>query len=146
MRSQLKLAAVVGVVILALSGFTPAKRGGTDGGDGGGCGRDSSSGTSGGSSSGGTTGGSADKPKPTANIVRCAGVADPTADVQVSAPSSRSGSWTVTVRFMDDSGIVVSTGSERVSLEAGQSRNITVRMTDPARLDEVANCGLEPVN
>ncbi|MBU7598421.1 hypothetical protein JGS22_012545 [Streptomyces sp. P38-E01] len=153
-RSQLKLAAVVGLVVLVLSGFTPAKRsgGGGDGGDGGGCGKDggssnSSSGTDGGSSStsvgGGTGGGS--RSRPTTNITECIGQSGNAATVRITAPSGFSRSYTLKVTFLNATGDVVTSGQQQVSLEGSETKSVKVPARDTTMLDQVTECRLDPV-
>ncbi|MCK1796736.1 hypothetical protein MTQ01_12055 [Streptomyces sp. XM4193] len=154
-RSQLKLAAVVGLVVLVLSGFTPAKRsgGGGDGGDGGGCGKDggssnsssTSSGTDGGSSttSVGGTGGS--KPRPTTSITECIGQSGNAATVRITAPSGFSRSYTLKVTFLNSTGDVVTSGEQYVSLEGSETRSVKVPARDTTMLDQVTECRLDPV-
>lgn len=150
-RGQLKLVAVVGLVVVALSGFSPAKRGGSDGGDGGGCGKDSSSSSdssgsssSSGGTSGGTSGGS--QSRPTGNITDCLGVSSTdAATVQVKAPVARSGNYTVEVSFLNDTGDVVTTGQQQVQLGSGESRSIKVRVRDSTYADQVTECRLDTI-
>lgn len=154
-RSQLKLAAVVGLVVLVLSGFAPTKRGGGDGGDGGGCGKDggsssssdggSSSGTDGGSTTGGTTGGSGTNARPTTNITECIGQNGNSATVQITAPSGISRSYTLKVSFLGETGDLITNGEQRISIGGGETRTVKVLARDSSLLDQVTECRLEPV-
>ena len=153
-RSQLKLAAVVGLVVLVLSGFAPTKRGGGDGGDGGGCGKDGgsssssnggSSGTDGGSttSTGGTTGGA--NSRPTTSITECVGQSGNSATVRVTAPSGLSRTYTLRVSFLDETGDLITNGEQKISIGGGETRTVTVTARDSTLLDQVTECRLEPV-
>lgn len=160
-RSQLKLAAVVGLVVLVLSGFAPTKRGGGDGGDGGGCGKDggsssssnggsgtddgSTSGTDGSSttSTGGTTGGGNARPR--TSITECVGQSGNSATVRVTAPSGLSRTYTLRVSFLDETGDLITNGEQKISIGGGETRTVTVTARDSTLLDQVTECRLEPV-
>lgn len=156
-RSQLKLAAVVGLTVLALSGFAPTKRSGGNGGDGGGCGKDggsssssdggssSSSGTDGGgtTSSGATSGGTSSRP--TTNITECVGTAGNAATVRVTAPNGMSRTYTLKVTFLNATGDVVTSGEGQISIGGSETKTVKVFARDTTLLDEVTECRLEPV-
>lgn len=159
MRSRhLRLLAVVGLVVLALSGFTTNKSsGGSSGGGkssssssksksgGGGCGKDSkSSSYSGSSSTGGTTGG-ASKPRPTTQVIECVGMKEESATVRVTAPPGLSRTYTLRMDFLDDTGYPVTDGKSTVTLEGSEVKNVKIPLRDRSVVNQVVDCRLEPV-
>ncbi|GAB3653868.1 hypothetical protein [Streptomyces sparsus] len=170
MMRQVRLAAAVTVVLLALTGFSHAdiSAKGSKGGksrssgssSGGGCSKKSSSSSSAyksddrksnrsgnknryGSGTGGSNSDSADR-SPTGRVRKCVTSTRPEATVMVTA-KKRSGSHRVSMRFVDVSGRTVDTGSKTVRLRAGQSLSVQVPMNDPDVVDQVDDCVLESV-
>lgn len=156
MKRHLKLIAVVAVVVLALSGFSQARggkggggsRGGSSGG--GGCGKDKSSRssynsgyryTTSGSSSGSSGSSSSSAPperKPDARIITCADRKKGTV-VELTG-TNRSGTYTVQVGFLDEDGLSVDTGSERVRLKAHETKRVEVKQNNPDTASQVEDC------
>ncbi|MFJ9029075.1 hypothetical protein ACIRQP_11230 [Streptomyces sp. NPDC102274] len=168
MRRRLKMAAVLVVVVLALTGFsssTSGKSGKSKGssGSGGGC---SNSKKSNGSYSGsgsdydsdddyGSSGSSYGDPTPTATtgaearIVTCVSRAKGKrkavtyATVRVTAghaPAGRTDIHGVDVTFEDASGSVVDFGDAEVELQGGQTTTVRVPMDSPKQVSRVRKC------
>ncbi|MEV4880178.1 hypothetical protein [Streptomyces cyaneofuscatus] len=169
MRRQMKLAAVLVVVVLALTGFSTSTSGGKSGkskgssSSGGGCSNskksnsgyrhtdysdddydDNSSSGSSGSSYGTPTPTASDGP--TARVIRCAQPrkgkrkAVTASVVELRSNDTRSYEYEVDVTFYDGRGNVVDTAETTTTLDAGGVRNLTVRMDSPRRVSEVKRC------
>ncbi|MFJ9638417.1 FxLYD domain-containing protein [Streptomyces sp. NPDC101178] len=168
MRRQIKLAAVLVVVVLALTGFSTSTSGGKGSkskgsSSGGGC-SNSKKGNSGyrhtdygdddyddnsGSGSSGSTYGT---PTPTATdgpavrVIRCAQPrkgkrkAVTASVVELRSGDSRSHAYEVDVTFYDGRGNIVDTAETTTTLDAGDVRSLTVRMESPRRVSEVKRC------
>ncbi|MFE4371443.1 hypothetical protein ACFRMN_24990 [Streptomyces sp. NPDC056835] len=166
-RRRLKIAAVLVVVVLALTGFSSSTggKGGKSGksrgsSGGGGC---SNSKKSNGSYSGsrydsdddyGSSGNSYDDPTPTATatagaearIVTCVSRAKGKrkavtyATVRVSAGPGLADTYEVDVTFEDASGSVVDFGDTTVELEGGETTTVRVPMDSPRQISRVRKC------
>lgn len=169
MRRQMKLAAVLVVVVLALTGFSTSTSGGKgskskgSSSSGGGCSNSKKSNSgyrhtdysdddyddnSGSGSSGSTYG----TPTPTATdgpavrVIRCAQPrkgkrkAVTASVIELRSNDSRSYAYEVDVTFYDGRGNIVDTAETTTTLDAGDVRNLTVRMESPRRVSEVKRC------
>ncbi|MFE9459070.1 hypothetical protein [Streptomyces californicus] len=174
MRRQMKLAAVLVVVVLALTGFSTAgkSRGGKSSGgsssSGGGC--SSSKKSNNGyrhtdysdddyddSSSSGSSGSSYGTPTPTASdapavrVVRCAAPrkgkrkAVPSSMVELRAKEPGSQEYEIDVRFLDGSGRTVDTAETTTTVDGGDVRTLTVRMESPGKVSRVKRCEVTAV-
>ncbi|WP_405636498.1 hypothetical protein OG543_17440 [Streptomyces sp. NBC_01178] len=171
MRRQMKLAAVLVVVVLALTGFSTSagkSRSGKSGGSGGGCSsskksnngyRDTDyddyddSSSSGSSSSGSSYG----TPTPTASdapvvrVIRCAVPrkgkrrAVPSSLVELRANEPGSQAYEIDVRFIDAMGRTVDTAETTANLDGGEVRTLTVRMESPGKVTRVKRCEVTAV-
>ncbi|MDF6019500.1 hypothetical protein [Streptomyces sp. JH34] len=166
-RRQMRFAAVLVVVVLALTGFSTSSHGGksgksrSSGGSGGGCSNskksnngyrdydddnDSSSGSSGDSAYESPT------PDPTASeapglrVVRCAQPkkgkrkANTSSSIEVSSNATGTHVYEVDVTFVDAKGLTVDTGETEVEVDAGESRIVAVRMDSPRSVSRVKRC------
>ncbi|MFD9287437.1 hypothetical protein ACFWBV_03800 [Streptomyces sp. NPDC060030] len=166
-RRQMRFAAVLVVVVLALTGFSTSSHGGksgksrSSGGSGGGCSNskksnngyrdydddnDSSSGSSGDSAYESPT------PDPTASeapglrVVRCAQPkkgkrkANTSSSIEVSSNATGTQVYEVDVTFVDAKGLTVDTGETEVEVDAGESRIVAVRMDSPRSVSRVKRC------
>ncbi|MFI1188881.1 hypothetical protein [Streptomyces californicus] len=175
MRRQMKLAAVLVVVVLALTGFSTAgkSRGGksSSGGSssGGGCSSSKKSnngyrhtdygdddyGSDDSSSSGSS--GSYETPTPTASdapavrVIRCAvprkgkRKAVPSSMVELRATEPGSQEYEIDVRFLDGSGQTVDTAETTTIVDGGDVRTLTVRMESPGKVSRVKRCEVTAV-
>ncbi|MCC0577900.1 hypothetical protein [Streptomyces californicus] len=172
MRRQMKLAAVLVVVVLALTGFSTAgkSRGGKSGSgssSGGGC--SSSKKSNNGyrhtdysdddyddpSSSGSS--GSYGTPTPTASdapavrVIRCAAPrkgkrkAVTSSMVELRAEEPGSQEYEIDVRFLDGSGRTVDTAETTTIVDGGDVRTLTVRMESPGKVSRVKRCEVTAV-
>ncbi|MFE6726853.1 hypothetical protein ACFVDN_03010 [Streptomyces californicus] len=168
MRRQMKLAAVLVVVVLALTGFSTAgkSRGGKSG-SGGGC--SSSKKSNNGyrhtdysdddyddSSSSGSSG-SYGTPTPTASdapavrVIRCAAPrkgkrkAVTSSMVELRAEEPGSQEYEIDVRFLDGSGRTVDTAETTTIVDGGDVRTLTVRMESPGKVSRVKRCEVTAV-
>ncbi|MFJ7061325.1 FxLYD domain-containing protein [Streptomyces microflavus] len=169
MRRQMKLAAVLVVVVLALTGFSTSTSGGKGGkskgssSSGGGCSNSKKS-NSGyrhtdyddddydDNSSSGSSGSSYGTPTPTASdgpavrVIRCAQPrkgkrkAVTASVVELRSKDAGSHTYEVDVTFYDARGNTVDTAETTTTLDAGDVRNLTVRMESPRRVSEVKRC------
>ncbi|MBT2380740.1 hypothetical protein J7E90_26380 [Streptomyces sp. ISL-111] len=168
MRRQMRLAAVLVVVVLALTGFSTSTSGGKGSkskgsSSGGGCSNSKKS-NSGyrdndhsdddydDNSSSGSSGSSYGTPTPTASdgpavrVIRCAQPrkgkrkAVTASVVELRSNGIRSYEYEVDVTFYDSRGNVVDTAETTTTLDAGDVRNLTVRMDSPRRVSEVKRC------
>ncbi|WP_411079925.1 hypothetical protein [Streptomyces sp. cmx-18-6] len=167
MRRQMKLAAVLVVVVLALTGFTTSTSGGKGskskgGSSGGGCSNSKKS-NSGyrhtdyddddyGDTSTGSSGSSYGTPTPTASdapavrVIRCAqprkGKRKAVTASVIELRSKESGPQTyeVDVTFLDARGNTVDTAETTTTLDYGDVRNLTVRMDRPGKVSKVKRC------
>ncbi|MDP9951327.1 MULTISPECIES: hypothetical protein [Streptomyces] len=172
MRRQMKLAAVLVVVVLALTGFSTAgkSRGGKSGSgssSGGGC--SSSKKSNNGyrhtdysdddyddSSSSGSSG-SYGTPTPTASdapavrVIRCAAPrkgkrkAVTSSMVEIRAEEPGSQEYEIDVRFLDGSGRTVDTAETTTIVDGGDVRTLTVRMESPGKVSRVKRCEVTAV-
>ncbi|MEU5130850.1 hypothetical protein [Streptomyces californicus] len=172
MRRQMKLAAVLVVVVLALTGFSTAgkSRGGKSGSgssSGGGC--SSSKKSNNGyrhtdysdddyddSSSSGSSG-SYGTPTPTASdapavrVIRCAAPrngkrkAVTSSMVELRAEEPGSQEYEIDVRFLDGSGRTVDTAETTTIVDGGDVRTLTVRMESPGKVSRVKRCEVTAV-
>lgn len=168
MRRQMKLAAVLVVVVLALTGFSTSTSGGKGskskgGSSGGGCSNSKKSNSGyrhtdyddddyGDTSSSGSSGSTYGTPTPTASdgpavrVIRCAQPrkgkrkAVTASVVELRSKGTRSYEYEVDVTFYDGRGNVVDTAETTTTLDAGDVRNLTVRMDSPRRVSEVKRC------
>lgn len=163
MGRRIRFAAVLAVVVLALTGFQTSSHGGTSGGksrggssgsSGGGCsnskksngGYSNHSGNSGNGSSGSTATASAGSRSPEVRVLRCAEPARgerkavTAATVQIRSTATTSHTYAVSVTFTDAAGTTVDTGRAAVTLAAGASRTVSVRMDDPQAVSRVERC------
>ncbi|MFF8554179.1 hypothetical protein ACF058_15225 [Streptomyces sp. NPDC015501] len=173
MRRQMKLAAVLVVVVLALTGFSTSagkSRSGKSGSSGGGCSsskksnngyRDTDyddSSSSGSSSSGSSSSGSSyGTPTPTASdapvvrVIRCAVPrkgkrrAVPSSLVELRANEPGSQAYEIDVRFIDAMGRTVDTAETTANLDGGEVRTLTVRMESPGKVTRVKRCEVTAV-
>lgn len=166
MRRQMRFAAVLVVVVLALTGFSTSSHGGksgksrSSGSGGGGCSNSKKS--NGGyrdydddddydSSSGGSTYESA-TPSPTASdapvvrVIRCAqpkrgkrrAVTSSTVEIRSTATTEHT--YEVDVTFVDAKGLTVDTGEATVDLAHGDTATVTVKMDSPRLVSRVKRC------
>lgn len=168
MRRQIKLAAVLVVVVLALTGFTTSTSGGKgskskgSSSSGGGCSNSKKS-NSGyrhtdydddddDDNASGSSGSSYGTPTPTASdgpavrVIRCAQPrkgkrkAVTASVVELRSKDTGSHTYEVDVTFYDARGNTVDTAETTTTLDAGDVRNLTVRMESPRRVSEVKRC------
>ncbi|MBT2391048.1 hypothetical protein J7E87_16835 [Streptomyces sp. ISL-1] len=169
-RRRLKLAAVLVVVVLALTGFSSSSggkggKGGKSGskgssGGGGGCSSSKKSnsgyrdyddddyGSSSGSDSytGDPTPTATDSGPAEAYVVDCVKKgrgsrrADTAATVKVVSGSTVAHLYEVDVVFLDAVGEVVDRGYTKVSLDAGETETVKVRMQSPKKVSRVKKC------
>ncbi|MFB8073755.1 hypothetical protein [Streptomyces californicus] len=174
MRRQMKLAAVLVVVVLALTGFSTAgkSRGGKSGSgssSGGGCSSSKKSNNgyrhtdysdddydSDDSSSSGSSG-SYGTPTPTASdapavrVIRCAvprkgkRKAVTSSMVELRAEEPGSQEYEIDVRFLDGSGRTVDTAETTTIVDGGDVRTLTVRMESPGKVSRVKRCEVTAV-
>ncbi|MET8497914.1 FxLYD domain-containing protein [Streptomyces microflavus] len=168
MRRQMKLAAVLVVVVLALTGFTTSTSGGKgskskgSSSSGGGCSNSKKS-NSGyrhtdyddddyDDNASGSSGSSYGTPTPTASdgpavrVIRCAQPrkgkrkAVTASVVELRSKDTGSHTYEVDVTFYDARGNTVDTAETTTTLDAGDVRSLTVRMESPRRVSEVKRC------
>ncbi|MEV1088583.1 FxLYD domain-containing protein [Streptomyces microflavus] len=169
MRRQMKLAAVLVVVVLALTGFSTSTSGGKgskskgSSSSGGGCSNSKKS-NSGyrhtdydddddyDDNASGSSGSSYGTPTPTASdgpavrVIRCAQPrkgkrkAVTASVVELRSKDTGSHTYEVDVTFYDARGNTVDTAETTTTLDAGDVRNLTVRMESPRRVSEVKRC------
>ncbi|MEV5620027.1 hypothetical protein [Streptomyces bacillaris] len=166
MRRQIKLAAVLVVVVLALTGFSTASSGGKgskskgSSSSGGGCSNSKKS-NSGyrhndygddDNSSSGSSGSTYGTPTPTASdapvvrVIRCARPgkgkrkAVTASVVELRSNDTRSHRYEVDVTFLDARGNTVDTAETTTTLDAGDVRSLTVRMDSPRKVSQVSRC------
>ncbi|MYT91614.1 hypothetical protein GTY40_11190 [Streptomyces sp. SID8359] len=169
MRRQIKLAAVLVVVVLALTGFSTASSGGKgskskgSSSSGGGCSNSKKSNSGyrhndysdddyGDNSSSGSSGSSYGTPTPTASdepvvrVIRCARPgkgkrkAVTASVVELRSNETRSHRYEVDVTFLDARGNTVDTAETTTTLNAGDVRSLTVRMDSPRKVSQVSRC------
>ncbi|MFJ4119998.1 hypothetical protein ACIP3U_01550 [[Kitasatospora] papulosa] len=169
-RRQMRFAAVLVVVVLALTGFSTSSHGGksgksgksrSSGGSGGGCSSSKKSNNgyrdydddydSSSSSSGGSTYGSA-TPSPTASdapglrVVRCAQPkkgkrkANTSSSIEITSTAAGTHVYEIDVTFVDAKGLTVDTGETEVEVDGGDSRTVAVRMDSPRSVSRVKRC------
>ncbi|WP_031081696.1 hypothetical protein [Streptomyces sp. NRRL WC-3549] len=169
MRRRIRFAAVLAVVVLALTGFQTAGHGGKSGGksrsgkssgsSGGGCSNSKKS--NGGyhdysdnhyddRSSGSTSGSTASTPTaaeaPEVRVVSCAQPkkgkrrAVTSSRVEIRSTASASHLYEVDVTFVDGKGLTVDTGEATVDLDAAETKTVTVRMDSPRSVSRVKRC------
>ena len=164
MARHLKLIAAVAVVLVAISGFSPARRGVHHSSrGGGGCSSHSSSSHN---STGHDSGysyrrshhryhhsssygrGSSRGSSPTAVVTRCAAKDQdaPRAVVEVTNHQGVRKTVTVAVRFLAASGRLADSGTAQVSVGADSTATTQVRMGHPERIGDVARCEVGSVS
>ncbi|MFE7748173.1 hypothetical protein [Streptomyces sp. NPDC057428] len=168
MRRRIRFAAVLVVVVLALTGFSTSSHGGRSGksrsGGSGGGGCSNSSKSNGGyhdydddyddtssSSSGGSTYESA-TPEATASedpalrVIRCAGprkgrrAGSKSSSVEIRSTATSEHLYDVVVTFVDAKGLTVDTNRTEAEVKAGESRIVTVPMDSPRLVSRVKRC------
>lgn len=163
-RRQMRFAAVLVVVVLALTGFSTSSHGGKSG-------KSRSSGSSGGGgcsnskkSNGGyhdydddyddsSSGGSSNvTPSPTASdapeirVIRCAQPkkgkrkAVTTSTIEIRSTVYGTQTYDVDVTFVDAKGLTVDTGEATVELDYDETRTLSVRMDSPRLVSRVKRC------
>ncbi|MFE9725566.1 hypothetical protein ACFYQ5_18675 [Streptomyces sp. NPDC005794] len=166
-RRQMKFAAVLIVVVLALTGFSMSSHGGksgksrsSGGSSGGGCSNskksnggyrdyddddyDSSSSSSGGSTYSTPTPTASDAPD--IRVIRCAQPrkgkrkAVTSSTIEITSTASLAHTYEVDVTFVDAKGLTVDTGEATVDLEHGETRTLAVRMDSPRSVSRVKRC------
>ncbi|MEU9361286.1 hypothetical protein AB0D35_24655 [Streptomyces sp. NPDC048301] len=168
MRRQMRFAAVLVVVVLALTGFSTSSHGGKSGksrsssSGGGGCSNskksnngyhdyddddyDSSSGSSGGSTYESATPSPTASDAPVVRVVRCAQPkkgkrkAVTASTVEIRSTASVEHAYDVDVTFVDAKGLTVDTGEVSVDLDGGETRMVTVKMDSPGLVSRVKRC------
>ncbi|MDQ0986216.1 hypothetical protein [Streptomyces sp. V2I9] len=173
MRRQMKLAAVLVVVVLALTGFSTSGSGGkgrsgkSGSSSGGGCSsskksnngyRDTDYGDDyGDSSSSGSSGSSYGTPTPAASdapavrVIRCAvprkgkrrAMTSSLVELRAKEPGSQE--YEIDVRFLDGLGRTVDTAETTTVLDGGEVRTLTVRMESPGKVSRVKRCEVTAV-
>jgi hypothetical protein len=159
MTRHLKLAVAVLAVLMAISGFAPAKgRSGSRSGShssvskhghgGGGCSSSHSTshnyhhhtvnGRYGNSST--RTPSSSTARKPTTKVLSCATAAKPRSVVQLHSSLGYTKKWVVSVTFLDSSGSTVDTGTAEVEVPGHRDANVSVKMPNPSKAAQVASC------
>ncbi|MFJ8766105.1 hypothetical protein [Streptomyces clavifer] len=166
-RRQMRFAAVLVVVVLALTGFSTSSHGGKSGksrsggsSSGGGCSNskksnggyhdddydDSSSSSSGGSTYGTPTPTTTASEAPVTRVVRCAqprkgkrrAVTSSTVEIRSTATGSHT--YDVDVTFVDAKGRTVDTGEATVELDYDEAKTLPVRMDSPRSVSRVKRC------
>ncbi|MFD9503128.1 hypothetical protein [Streptomyces sp. NPDC060035] len=168
MQRRMRFAAVLVVVVLALTGFSTSSSGGKSRSgkshsSGGGCSnskksngsyRDyddddydsSSSGSSGGSTYSTPTPTATATDAPDARVIRCAQPrkgkrkAVTTSTVEIRSTVAGSHTYDVDVTFLDASGSIVDTGETTVDLDYDEARTLAVRMDSPRTVSRVKRC------
>ncbi|MER5891434.1 hypothetical protein [Streptomyces sp. NPDC001876] len=170
MRRRMRFAAVLVVVVLALTGFSTSSSGGKggksrsgkSGSSGGGCSNskksnggyhdyddddyDSSSGSSGGSTYSTPTPTATATDAPDVRVVRCAQPrkgkrkAVTTSTVEIRSTATGSHTYDIDVTFLDANGNTVDTGETTVDLDYDQAETLTVRMDSPRTVSRVKRC------
>ncbi|MFD5876452.1 hypothetical protein [Streptomyces sp. NPDC060322] len=169
MRRQMRFAAVLVVVVLALTGFSTSSHGGksgksrSSGSGGGGCSNskksnggyrdydddddyDSSSSSSGGSTYESATPGPTASDAPVVRVVRCAQPkrgkrrAVTSSTVEIRSTSTTEHTYEVDVTFVDAKGLTVDTGEATVDLAHGDTATVTVKMDSPRLVSRVKRC------
>ncbi len=159
MTRHVKLAAAILAVLFTISGFAPSSSKGHSrshiskhGHGGGGCSSSHSAshnyrhhddddddyGTSG--SSGSRTPSPSTSKKPHAKVLSCASASKPSSLVQVDSPLGYTKEFVVSVTFLNQSGDTVDTGTGQVKVPSHDERNVTVKMPDPSKADQVSSC------
>ncbi|MEU1127423.1 hypothetical protein ABZ371_28500 [Streptomyces sp. NPDC005899] len=168
MRRRIRFAAVLVVVVLALTGFSTSSHGGKgrsgkSGGSGGGCSNSKKSnggyhdyddddydGGSSGSSDGSTyeeqtSTGTAEQ-APVLRVIRCARPksgkrrAMTTSSVEIRSTAAETHTYDVDVTFVDGKGLTVDTGETGIEVAAGESKIISVPMASPRLVSRVKRC------
>ncbi|MFH8756486.1 hypothetical protein [Streptomyces atroolivaceus] len=164
MRRQIRFAAVLVVVVLALTGFSTSSHGGrsgksSGGSGGGGCSsskksnngyrdydHDSSSSSSGGSTYESATPEATASEAPSLRVVRCAQPkkgkrkAQTSSSIEIRSTAMTTQVYEVDVTFVDAKGLTVDTGEAEVELGAGDSTIISVPMDSPRLVSRVKRC------
>lgn len=166
-RRRMRFAAVLVVVVLALTGFSKAGHGGkgrssSGGSSGGGCSSskksnsgyrdydddydDSSSDSSGGSTYSTPTPGPTASDAPDIRVIRCAQPkkgkrrAVTSSTVEIRSTASLSHTYEVDVTFLDAAGRTVDTGEATVDLDYDETETLRVRMESPRLVSKVKRC------
>ncbi|MGQ4727357.1 hypothetical protein ACUN3E_06815 [Streptomyces sp. Ju416(a)] len=169
MRRQMKLAAVLVVVVLALTGFSTSSSGGKSGksksgsSSGGGCSsskksnngyRDTDyndddyddSSSSGSSDSYSTPTPTVSEGAPSVRVIRCATPrkgkrkAVTSSLIEVQSNDRYTQDYEIDVRFVDARGNTVDTAEATTTLDSGDFRRLTVRMESPGKVSRVQRC------
>ena len=166
MRRQVRFAAVLVVVVLALTGFSTSSHGGrsgksSGGSGGGGCSNskksnggyrdhdddyDSSSSSSGGSTYESATPEATASDAPGLRVIRCAQPkkgkrkAWTSSSIEIRSTATTTHLYEVDVTFVDAKGLTVDTGELEVELGAGESKVISVPMDSPRLVSRVKRC------
>ena len=74
------------------------------------------------------------------NVIKCADSTAPSATVRVRNAASRQATYTVSVKFVDDLGTTVDTGSAVVTLGANGTKSVKVPMSNPSEVGDVDRC------
>ncbi|MEU0376678.1 hypothetical protein ABZ093_05140 [Streptomyces cyaneofuscatus] len=165
MRRQMKLAAVLVVVVLALTGFSTSSSGGKSGkskgsSSGGGCSNSKKSNSgyrhtdySDDDYDDSSSSGSYSTPTPTASgealdvrVIRCAAprkgkrkaVTSSLLEVRSNYPGTQA--YEIDVRFVDARGNTVDTAEATTILNVGEEDTLTVRMDTPGKVSRVKRC------
>ncbi|MEI7030598.1 hypothetical protein [Streptomyces pratensis] len=167
MRRQTRFAAVLVVVVLALTGFSTStsggkSRNGKSSSSGGGCSsskksnngyRDTDHDAYGSDdASSGSTGSSYGSPAPTASdapvvrVLRCAqprkgkrrAVTSSVVELRANEPGSQA--YEIDVRFLDALGKTVDTAETTTELDGGEASTLTLRMESPGKVARVKRC------
>ncbi|MFC9857036.1 MULTISPECIES: hypothetical protein [unclassified Streptomyces] len=175
MRQRMKFAAVLVVVVLALTGFSTSTSGGkggksrsgkssSSGGGGGGCSSSkksnhdyddydsSSSSSSGGTDYGTPTPGTTASDAPDVRVIRCAqprkGKRRAVASSVVEIRSKAAGTdqtYEIDVTFLDAAGREVDSAETTTTLGYGDVKSLTVRMDSPRKVSKVKRCRVTAV-
>ncbi|MFC8226867.1 hypothetical protein [Streptomyces sp. NPDC057287] len=167
MRRQMRFAAVLVVVVFALTGFSTSSHGGKSGksrsssSGGGGCSNskksnggyhdddddyDSSSSSSGGSTYESATPSPTASDAPVVRVIRCAQPkkgkrrAVTSSTVEIRSTDTVEQTYEVDVTFVDAKGLTVDTGEATVDLAYGETETVTVKMDSPRLVSRVKRC------
>ncbi|MFF4243878.1 hypothetical protein ACFYY2_05325 [Streptomyces sp. NPDC001822] len=168
MRRRIRFAAVLVVVVLALTGFSTSSHGGrsgksrSGGSGGGGCSNssksngsyhdydddydDTSSGSSGGSGYESATPAATASEEPALRVIRCAGprkgrrAGSKSSSVEIRSTAMSGHLYDVVVTFVDAKGLTVDTGRIEAEVKAGESRIVQVPMDSPRLVSRVKRC------
>ncbi|MFE9364701.1 hypothetical protein ACFYNN_18300 [Streptomyces sp. NPDC006978] len=169
MRRRMRFAAVLVLVVLALTGFSTSSSGGKSGksrsgkssSSGGGCSNskksngsyhhydddyDSSSSSSGGSAYESATPAATASESPSLRVIRCAQPkkgkrrATTASSVEIRSTAAVTHTYEVDVTFVDAKGLTVDTGETDIEVDAGEKQIVSVAMDSPRAVSRVARC------